>query len=406
MKKLFIAGVSAVVFASLFTACPNGSTVAAEWKSPQLNYTILNGQMDFSWNVVKTLLNTHNGANFIVSPASLLFALTCVYEGADGVTLAEMNKTLGFGGFALPDIHTNMGYLMDSLMTSDPSVILNIANSVWAVKGNTLNKAYLENVSLFYGAKAETIDPADSGNLEKINGWANKATKGMIPKILDQLPGDLSILVMNAVYFKGTWAKEFDPAKTYDKDFTCFDGTKKKVKMMKKSAKYHYMENNDYQAVVLEYGKGNIGMAAVLPAPGKTIAGTLGGFDAAKWSGMLSLMTAVPVNLEIPRFSTESGFELGEMLKTLGMPGAFSPGAGFTKIVDNGTLFITKVLQKAKIEVNEKGSEAAAVTAVMMTKGAAKDDQEYNFFCDRPFFYAIFDRTTGTILFAGVMGNP
>jgi serpin B len=389
----------------VLAGCANGSAVSPEWKSAKLDAKILKGQQDFGWNLLKKLYSASPGKNIILSPVSVSFAVSCALEGASGDTLSQMKNVMGFGDAGLAAIHTNIGYLMYALLNRDPDTVLSIANSLWVMKGDTLQKEYEKNVKTFYNAETAVINPDDPGMVGRINSWVDAATKGMIKSIIEQIPGGLSVLILNAVYFKGAWVKPFPEVMTADLPFTCFDKTKKTVKMMYMQAKLPYYEEKEFQSVMMDYGKEKFAMVVVLPAMGSDMSAFVSSFGADKWNKLLSGMVIEKCEMGMPRFTAESDIDLKETMSALGMPAAFA--GGFDKMVDGENLFISKIKQKAKIVVNEKGSEASAVTAIHITKTAVEPPQKlFRMICDRPFLYAIIDRETGTLLFMGVMGNP
>ncbi|NPV00991.1 MAG: serpin family protein [Brevinematales bacterium] len=405
MKKIFAGVFAAVMAMGLMTGCQDGATVSPEWKSVKLDAKVLKGQQEFGWNLLKKLYSAKPDGNIILSPVSVSFALSCALDGASGETLAQMKAVMGMQDASAAGIHTNIGFLMYSLLNRDPEVLLSIANSLWVMKGDSLMEDYRKSVKTFYNAETAVIDPSDAGMVGRINDWVKGATKGMIDSIIGQIPDGLSVLILNAVYFKGVWAQPFPVGMTADLPFTCFDKTKKTTKMMYMQAKLPYYEEKGFQSVSMDYGKGKFAMAVVLPAQGTDMAAFINSFGADKWNTVIAGMGIVKVEMGMHRFTAESDLGLNDTMMALGMPAAF--GGGFDKMVAGENLFISVIKQKAKIIVNEQGSEASAVTAIQITKSSVEAPEKmYRMICDRPFLYAIVDRETGIPLFMGVMGNP
>ena len=405
MKKIFAGVLTALMFTGLTAGCKDSSTAAPEWKLSKTDAKVLKGQQEFGWNLIKKLYFAKPGQNIILSPVSVSFALSCALDGASGETLAQMKAVMGMQDILPADIHTNIGFLMFSLLNRDPEVQLSIANSLWVMKGDSLLKEYENSVKTYYNAETAVIDPNDPGMAGRINNWVKGATKGMIDSIIEQIPGDLSVLILNAVYFKGVWAQPFPGGMTADLPFTCFDKTKKTAKMMYMQAKLPYYEEKGFQSVSMDYGKGKFAMVVVLPAAGTDMAMFISSFGADKWNTVVSGMGNVKVEMGMPRFTAESDMGLNDTMSALGMPAAFV--GGFDQMAAGENLFISIIKQKAKIIVNEQGSEASAVTAIHITKNSVEPAEKIvRMICDRPFLYAIIDRETGIPLFMGVMGNP
>ncbi|KOP66807.1 proteinase inhibitor I4 serpin [Bacillus sp. FJAT-18019] len=343
--------------------------------------------------------------NLIISPYSITQALALAYNGAAGETAAEIAEVLGWKGMNAADINEGNRSLR-SLLENGGGVVLNVANSVWHRPGLKLKKAYTETVKGGYSAEVRETDLKQEEGMKAINQWVKEQTSGMIPTIYDRPPGGAAVLI-NAIYFNGGWMEEFDPARTVDEPFTLPDGTHKSVPMMKQEGRYGYKEGESWQAIRIPYGDDRMHMLVILPKESSSIHELHQQLwrDASIWKEGYSFET---VQLGLPKFKAEQGFELSDNLKSLGMVKAFDYGrADFSSMAEEGDEFyIDHVKHRTIVDVSEKGTEAAAVTAVGVEAGAAPPSEPIVMNINRPFFFAIEDRDTGTWLFMGSVLKP
>ena len=224
----------------------------------------------------------------------------------------------------------------------------------------------------------------------------------MIPKFIDRMEPSAVSYLLNAIYFKGTWMNEFDKKNTKLENFRGYTRDIQKVEMMHQNEKFDYYENETFKAVQLLYGNGTYCMTVMLPNEGKSIDDMMKGMDAEKFMTMMGNVEECKVDLKLPKFITEMELPLNDIISQLGAPSIFNPSkADFSRFA-KGDFFVSQMLQKAKIEVSEKGTEAAAVTgAIMVASLGPREERSVVFHADRPFVYTITDQQTGAILFMG-----
>ncbi len=361
-------------------------------------------------------LRTNKG-NLFFSPYSISTALAMTYAGARGETEKQMAKTLHF---ATPQqsLHPAFNSLnlelakrgKDASGETVKDYRLDIANALWAQTGKRFQPALLEVLAQNYGAGMRLVDFA--GNPEaaraSINKWASEQTQGKIRDLVPagQIDKSVALALTNAVYFKDKWAAPFKKEDTKPGVFNLLDGGKVKTDMMHQTAYCGYASGTDYQAVEISYRRG-LSMVVLLPRPGQ-FAAFEKSLDTKKVTACIQDLHKETVDLALPGFKCESRFSLNDTLSAMGMPLAFKGGeADFTGIDGiNGLLFISAVLHKAFVSVNEEGTEAAAATAVVAQKLAVPEMATIKFIADRPFIFLIRDGETGTILFVGRVLNP
>lgn len=359
----------------------------------------------FAFDVFRKLYEEDLGKNVFISPFSISTALSMTYNGAQSTTMRAMAETLGYDEFTLAEVNDSYRNLISYLGNVDKKISLEVANSIWIREGEKIKEDFITRNTEFFNAEVDMLDFSQVSSVDRINRWISDATNKKIDKMLEPpIPPNVVMYLINAIYFKGEWSSRFEPEKTFDGRFTTAGGEKKNVKMMSKMEETEYLDTGEYKAVRLPYGDGKTAMYCVLPNEGTDMDEFIGGMDVQEWNRIRQEVSKVDdVVLQIPRFKIEYGIkELNDSLIALGMEEAFSPNADFSGIRPG--LFISRVLHKAVIEVNEKGSEAAGVTVVEMAEGAAM--QPPTFIADRPFLFMISEEETGSILFMGILADP
>lgn len=340
----------------------------------------------------------------LLSPLSASYVLGMLSNGASGQTREQMAATLGFSSANETAMNDFFHLMLTDAPKVDPSIKIEIANAILANNNYPLKKDFKQRAIEQYMAEVKNMDFASVDVAGIINKWASDHTHGMIRHILDETSPDASLYAMNAIYFKGSWCDEFDKKDTRNEDFTTNRGEKKTVEMMHRNDQMRYVENDMFSMVRLPYGNEGYSMEVLLPAEGKTIADVLASLNGESWQQAMQSASKYMVDLKLPKFSSEYSIILNSPLKQLGMKDAFSPSAAdFTRLSDRRA-YISRVLQKCKIEVDEKGTEAAAVTVVEMrtTSTAPRPTPTAIFHANRPFIYIITENTTGSIYFIGM----
>ncbi|MBK9145561.1 MAG: serpin family protein [Candidatus Melainabacteria bacterium] len=370
------------------------------------------GTDSFGLDLFKQLSKEKPGENLLMSPYSISTALTMTLNGAGGKTKEAMIDVLKPGKPDLKAIDEEAQAVRSSLASSGGGVILEVANALFARKGITFNKKFLEDNKKYFDASAKTVDFKSKEALGIINGWVSEKTHGKIPTIIDNIPRDAILYLINAIYFKGTWEHQFKKSATIDGDFKLASGKTRAVKMMHAHRDdYPYMENEKFQAINLYYKNRDKSLYLFLPREGSN---SLEKFEAdlsaSSLQGFLERFRVREGSLAMPRFKLEDKRKLKSSLSALGMKIAFDPDrADFKKMASiDENMLIDEVFHKTFMEVNEEGTEAAAVTAVQMARATAMMNpvKPFKMVLDRPFFFVLRDNKTGTVLFLGHVMDP
>lgn len=362
-----------------------------------VNENFVNANTQFAANLFEKFSEEDAEKNVFFSPLSISMALSMVYQGADTTTKEAMAKALNYTGLTDEEINQSYREHLSYFKKLYPQVELNIANSIWIRENFRVEESFLDKNKEVFDAQSYFLDFSKSEACDIMNKWISDATKGKINNMIKPpIDPDTIMYLMNALYFKGNWMKEFDETNTKNSLFTNIKGEKKLVPMMNKTYKYKYAQTSEYRAVELPYGAGNISMYCILPEEGN-VNDFIAEFDSNKWNTIKGSLSVGPsVKLSIPKFKIEyEPHDIPGKLKELGRGEAFYSGADFSGISDD--VWIIDVKHKAVIEVNEKGTEAAAVTVIGVPTSALPN----SFIADRPFMFVIADNATGTILFMG-----
>lgn len=355
---------------------------------------------EFAWKFFKEVSKGEQQDVF-VSPLSVTYALGMLSNGAVGDTQKEILEGLEFRSGKVEDINSLCHQLMIESPKLDKSTQLSMANAVVVNKKIQLQPTFQNVVKKQYDALVASKDFGSPATLSFINQWASDHTQGMVPKILERINPDGVSYLLNALYFKGIWYRQFDKKRTQQESFTQADGKKLSVKMMHQKERFLAAENDNYQTVVLPYGNGSYEMVVLLPREGKDLSSLLQTMDAKKWKDNLKNTYSSEVDLKLPRFTSAYTRELNDVLKLLGMNAMFDPSKANLTKMSAVSSFVSMVLQKAKIEVDEEGSKAAAVTVIETAPTAVAPSKPILFHANRPFMYAIVEHSTGTIFFMG-----
>ncbi|WP_422658052.1 serpin family protein [Paenibacillus sp. EC2-1] len=373
----------------------------------KLDPKIVEAENAFGLRIHQALSKLETGENVLISPYSLSTGLALAYNGSAGETAQQMQTVLGWNDMGLKQVNAANSQLR-SILEHGGGVTLNIANSVWIQNDFVMKESYLNTVKDGYGAEVKATDLGQQESINIMNNWVSEKTNGMIKEVYSK-PQDAKAILINAVYFNGGWMDEFNPQLTEDKDFTLADGTVKKVPMMKQEQGFGYKESDKWQAVRLPYGDGRMHMLVVVPSKDSSLEELHKQLwqDPSVWRSDYEFET---IKLELPRFKAELSDKLSEklidILKNAGMKNAFlQEKADFSAMAET-PLYIRSIGHKVVVDVNEEGTEAAAVTSIAMPTGAPEPTKPVVMTVDRPFFFAIEDRDTGAFLFMGSIMNP
>lgn len=372
-----------------------------------MNEKLVQANTNFGFKLFSQIFAKDSNKNIFVSPSSVAIALQMTYNGAAGDTQQAMAQTLQLQGMSLAGINQSQLALTQSLTKIDPKVQLDIANSLWLKQGFPFKPEFLQTTEKYYQAKITNLDFNNPNSVNIINDWVSQNTNSKIPTIIDSIEPSAVLFLINAIYFKGNWQKEFSKSDTKEQPFTLLNGTRKQHPLMSQKGKYSYYENNEFQAISLPYGSGRLSMYVFLPKTNVKLADFYNKLTAENWQQWMKQFSLKDGEIVLPKFKLEYNLTLNEALKALGMEVAFQDRANFSNMTSQ-EVQIDEVKHKTFVEVNEEGTEAAAVTSIGIRVASApiREEPPFKMLVDRPFFCAIRDNQTGTILFMGSIVDP
>jgi serine protease inhibitor len=362
----------------------------------------------FAFGLLKELARAQPAQNLFLSPYSISTVLQMVGNGAGGSTGEEMARVLGTTGLEARALNRTHKNLDEAIRSAQGDVELRIANALWHSVAVQIRPAFASLNKDFYRATVEGLDFTDPRTGGVVNSWVDKNTSGRIKNIVvGRLPGDTSLLLANAIYFKGNWDRKFDAKATKDRPFHLADGAQKQVPMMQQSGQFEYREGKGCQAVRLPYRGRRLGAYVFLPEAGSSVSQLLATLDLKAWQNeFLRQMPSREGRLILPRFKLEYGAELKPPLQAMGMKLPFTRVADFSGMSATPQ-YLSAVKHKSFVEVNEEGTEAAAATvAVMKVTSAQPATPPFEMVVDRPFLFVIADNQTQAILFLGIVFEP
>ena len=400
-----------LLFAVLLLAGCNlpGSNIDDEIKVTEKTARLIEAENDFGFELFQNVYNYETEyENIMISPLSVSLALAMTYNGADGETKDAMENTLKVSGLTPEEINNSYHDLVEALKSLDPKVLLEIANAIFYREGFAVENEFINTNKYYYDAEVEALDfGAQQEALDIINGWVGDHTNHKIESILNQITPEQVMFLLNAIYFKGTWQKEFNEESTEELPFYLENGSTIQTETMQRLDTLPYMSNDLFSAIQLSYGKGSYNMFVFLPEEDRDLQEIIDKLDKENWeTWMENFQKTEKVDIKFPRFKYEYDITMNDVLAEMGMGVAFTGAADFTGINQDGNLFIDFVKHKSFIEVNEEGTEAAAVTVVAIALTAMPQQQKVPFYVNRPFLYAITEKSTGAILFMGTVKNP
>lgn len=405
---IIIAGLAVVLVFSLTGSQPGGEEgITTMSESQALAARVETYTTGFDFALFREVMAEGGGENAVLSPLSARLALAMAYNGASDEVAEEMAYVLDFAGMSLDEVNAMMRDLVASLLGADEDVQLEIANSVWSDDEVTFDPDFRRRCVDSYDAEVAEVDFQGGEAAGTIDGWVNEKTHGCIPGIAGAFDLEATqAMLINALYFKGTWTVQFDPAMTSDMVFHLTGGGTKTVPMMNQAGYYDYYENLDLQAVSLPYGNGRLSMYIFLPREDKSLEGFVESLNRENWEKWMAAFDKRNGTISLPRFTMAYEKDLSPALISLGMGSAFIGDDAFPYMSSMHPLWIDRVVQKTYIDVNEEGTEAAAVTAINMMTSGINPNQPFVMEINRPFFFAIGDSETGTLLFMGAIFEP
>ncbi len=354
----------------------------------------------------KLVKNEETEKNVFISPVSVALALAMTYNGAEEETKTQMESALKLSGLSREQINAVYKSLINELVTLDEDVQLSIANSIWYRKDYQVENDFIETNRSNYDAVVEALDFTDPTAKDIINEWVEDKTEGKITDLIDRIDPQHVMFLINAIYFNGIWTYEFDEENTRNIPFYLSKNESIETPAMHREDTISYFNTDLFQAIQLPYGKGNYRMIVFLPQEDKCPGEIIESFTPENWNNWLnSFKKEKKVNLALPKFKFKYDKKLNDILSEMGMPSAFTPSANFTGIHKDGGIYIDYVKHKSFVEVNEKGTEAAAATVVGIDR-TSFDMNIIQFQVNRPFIFAIVETESNAITFLGKVSEP
>jgi serine protease inhibitor len=367
---------------------------------------VIGSSNSFAFDLLRETVARDSAPDIMLSPLSATMALGMTMNGARGPTFEGMRAALGFGSLEQDRINESYSELIGLLIGLDDAVEMRIANSVWARSGFEFHDSFMDVVRTSFDAEVATLDFDSPDAAPTINGWVERNTNGRIDRIIDPpIPAEAVMYLINAIYFMGDWQERFDRADTHDAQFTRADGSTTTVRMMSREGGFEHYAGADVEIAELRYGRGAFVMDIVLPRAGRTVDELIATLDQSRWNEWIGALQPSGMYLRMPKYRLEYETTMNDALVALGMQSAFglTGDTDFTGLSPYGRdLYISKVKQKTFINVDEEGTEAAAVTSVEIRVTSAPAAMVV----DRPFLVVIRERFGGAILFIGKIGDP
>ncbi|CAN5324049.1 serpin family protein [soil metagenome] len=401
----------AALATALFAACAEGPTEftpITELPRPLTasEQEVITASNTFAFELFREINASEPGANVFISPLSASMALGMTLNGARGETFDAMRGTLGFEGLTQHEVNASYRGLIDLLRGLDPQVEMLIGNSIWYRDPFPFHQAFFDTTSAYFDARVAGLDFTDPASVNVINDWVKESTDGKIESVLDRIEPDDVMYLINAIYFKGDWTRQFDKQDTRDAPF--YDGEGEQVvatiPMMHRRGPLLHARGPNFQAADLPYGNTAFSMMVILPDIGVPVDDVIASLDPQRWRDLTEDFSEANLEIYLPKFRLEYAKNLNDVLIALGMGPAFDPRvADFNGMSPLGdALYISRVFQQTYVYVNEAGTEAAAATSV----GVGVVSLPPIFRVDRPFIFAIRERFSGTILFIGTVVQP
>lgn len=378
--------------------------------SPEFDYNLKSAKVietnnEFGLELLKKVFESEEEANVMISPASVSIALGMAYNGAESTTRDAFEEVLNYEGLTREEVNEITKELIHVLVTNVKGNLLEIANSMWYDEGFPVEADFITLNSHYYDADVNEIDFRSADAVKTINDWVNDKTHGKIEEIIEEIDPAMMMILINAIYFNCVWDVEFDPENTQEANFYNEDGSLfGKVDMMEMESTFNVSNNNSYSAIELPYKNGKFSMFLFLPSEESSVNQLVQELDGTTWlSWIASFNEQKDFTVFMPRFEFEFDRSLGDDLKEMGLDIAFTDHADFSGI-SAIPLYIADVIHKTYIKVNEEGTEAAAVTAVVMETTSIKPMSQLRL--DRPFLFAITENSSKSILFMGKVAEP
>lgn len=370
---------------------------------------LLEGGQGFAFSLLREVIaEAEETENVFISPLSVSLALAMTYNGAAGETRQAMHDAMHLPDISVSKVNESFRKLIADLQSVDPKVVLTIANSIWVREGYEVQPPFLATNTKYFDAEVRELDFGRPDATNIINNWVYQKTNQLIDKIIDQIPRETIMYLINAIYFNGQWKFSFDPDETVSDPFYIAPGKAVDVMMMRQTESFPYYSNDLFSAAELPYGRGNYSMVVVLPHEHDGLQQIVDQAGDTFWRELTDRLSAPhELTVHFPRLKFAFDQKLNKALINMGMGVAFDPGrADFSGINPNDELFISRVLHKAFVDVNEEGTEAAAVTAVEIGRTSIGPPMPTPFIINRPFLFFIKEKYTNAVIFAARVKEP
>jgi len=413
-----VAAISISLVSNLLTVTINRTEAAPAQKGGQSKKValvkstaneVVGSTEKFGLSLFQKLSSEKSGENCFISPASVAIALNFAMAGSSGATREAMSRALNLSN---PQADTSAAFaeLLRALVSKDDKVEMNIANAIFVNDKYRLNTSFEHNAKADFQSEIRNENFSDAQTMTKINAWVSDQTKKHIPSIISKLPPEAFAVLLNAIYFKGSWTTPFPADSTKDGDFHLEAGGTKKVSFMNRSGKFSYFEEKDFQAVKLPYGSERFEAFVFLPGPSVKLSEFQKRMTSQNWDKYLGQFDNWSnSHLTMPRFHIDYSKTLNQSLQSLGFENIFSDSADFSLMhTPPPGLKVSEVIHKTTLDVDEKGTVATAATSVMMmpTMARMEPPKSFKMVVDRPFLFAIRDSQTGLLLFFGSVYKP
>ncbi|MBR5204794.1 MAG: serpin family protein [Bacteroidaceae bacterium] len=391
-------------FFALLTSCNNDENSSIEIKDrkdialSRAEEQLANESTEFAFRLFQQINSTEKQSNWMISPLSASMALGMMTNGAAGNTLEEIKSTLGFSDFNLDGMNVYYQKLTTELLDLDNTTQLNIANSIWVKEGLPIYETFIKANQEKYDAKVNHINFSSPEAKSIINNWCTEETNNNIKNASSSFSANTSFALINALYFKGIWKKQFKKENTKKESFTNSDGTKTEVPMMNQTEHFLFANYDNFNMAEFQYGNEAFSMVIILPNEGITLNESLQNLTYENWEEWEKRRISKELKVKLPRFEINYEKDLTENIQALGVKEAFKENADFSSM-SSENFHLNLLTQFASIKVNEEGTEATTSTIIGSDTNIAPNNS--NFYVNRPFAFMIKEKSTGTILFMG-----
>lgn len=400
------AAITVITLALFFT----GAGCSQDIDDPVFDYNLKSARVietnnNFGLELLNSVFENDEAPNIMISPASVSIALGMAYNGAGSTTMDAFEEVLNYEDLTREEVNEITKELISVLVTNVKGNLLEIANSMWYDQGFPVKQEFIDLNTIYYDAEVRALDFSKASAVKTINDWVSDKTHGKIDEIIDAIDPAMVMILINAIYFNCVWEVEFDPDDTHRAPFYTESGQEYgKVDMMNLESTFNVAFTDDFSAVELPYKNKKFSMFLFLPDEGTTVNEMVQELDGERWNSWMEEFSEVEeFTVYMPKFKFEYDRSLAEDLKGMGLEVAFTPQADFSGISDVPVL-ISDVIHKTYIDVNEEGTEAAAVTAIVFETTSAGPGSMIRL--DRPFLFAITENSSKSILFTGKVEEP